>query len=218
MTFHVLPIGFKPGRLKGLPPALMASHYENNYGGAVRRLNAIRDELVKLDPATVPGFRLNGLKREELIASNSMLLHEVYFDSLGEDGEAPPEALATALARDFGSLARWRAEFAAMGRALAGGSGWVVLTRSPRDGTLSNVWGADHSCALAGGTPCSTSTSTPIIWRSAPTPRPMSRRSWPTCRGAAPRRVSPVPRRPRRTAWSTQWRPGRCSRPIPTCW
>ena len=30
--------------------------------------------------------------------------------------------------RDFGSVARWRAEFAAMGKALGGGSGWVLLT------------------------------------------------------------------------------------------
>ncbi len=159
MTFQARPIGFKPGRMKGLTPRLIASHYENNYGGALRRLNAIRGELAALDPATVPGFRLNGLKREELIATNSMLLHEIYFDSLGEGGGGDPTGdLADAMARDFGSLARWRAEFVAMGKALGGGSGWVVLTRSaPRgnegDGTLSNVWSADHTHALSGGTP-----------------------------------------------------------------
>lgn len=154
MPFQARPIGFKPGRLKGLTPRLIASHYENNYGGAVRRLNGIRGELAALDPASAPGFRLNGLKREELIATNSMLLHEVYFDSLGEGGGGDPGgALGDAIARDFGSIAKWRAEFAAMGKALGGGSGWVVLTRSPRDGTLSNVWSADHTHALAGGTP-----------------------------------------------------------------
>ncbi len=154
MTFTARPIGFKPGRLKGIPPRLIASHYENNYGGAVRRLNAIRSDLGTLDPATAPGFRLNGLKREELIATNSMLLHEVYFDSLGEGGGADPDGpLGEAVARDFGSIAKWRAEFSAMGKALGGGSGWVVLTRSPRDGTLSNVWSADHTHAMAGGTP-----------------------------------------------------------------
>lgn len=158
MSFHARPISFKPPRLKGLSPRLMASHYENNYGGAVRRLNAIKSELGALDPATAPGFRLNGLKREELIATNSMLLHEVYFDSLGEAGGGDPTgALADAITRDFGSLAKWRAEFVAMGKALGGGSGWVVLTRSPPrgegDGTLSNVWAADHTHGMAGGTP-----------------------------------------------------------------
>jgi Fe-Mn family superoxide dismutase len=154
MSFHARPISFKPPRLKGLSPRLIASHYENNYGGAVRRLNAIQGELAALDPSSAPGFRLNGLKREELIATNSMLLHEVYFECLGEGGGGDPTgALADAIVRDFGSLAKWRAEFVAMGKALGGGSGWVLLTRSPRDGTLSNVWAADHTHGLAGGTP-----------------------------------------------------------------
>jgi len=158
MSFHARPISFKPPRLKGLSARLIASHYENNYGGAVRRLNAIRGDLAALDPASAPGFRLNGLKREELIATNSMLLHEAYFEALGEAGGGDPTgALAEAIARDFGSLAQWRAEFVAMGRALGGGSGWVLLTRSPRPenggGTLSNVWAADHTHGLAGGTP-----------------------------------------------------------------
>ena len=154
MPFQVRPLSFKPPRLKGLSAKLTASHYENNYGGAVRRLNAIRQDLSTLDPATAPGIRLNGLKREELIATNSMILHEVFFDSLGEGGGGDPDgALAEAIVRDFGSLAKWRAEFVSMGKALGGGSGWVLLTRSPRDGTLSNVWAADHTHSLAGGTP-----------------------------------------------------------------
>jgi Fe-Mn family superoxide dismutase len=158
VLFHASPLAFKPSRLKGLSPRLIASHYENNYGGAVRRLNAIKGELKLVEAASAPGFVLNGLKREELIATNSMLLHEVYFDSLGEGGGGDPAGalaggLAEAIERDFGSIARWRSEFVAMGRALGGGSGWVVLTRSPRDGTLSNVWSADHTHAMAGGTP-----------------------------------------------------------------
>ena len=125
MPFLARPISFKPPRLNGLSAKLIASHYENNYGGAVRRLNAIRGDLAAHDPATVPGFRLNGLKREELIATNSMILHEVYFDSLGEGGGGDPSGgLAEAITRDFGSIAKWRAEFVAMGKALGGGSGW----------------------------------------------------------------------------------------------
>lgn len=154
MSFRARPLSFKPPRLNGLSARLIGSHYENNYGGAVRRLNAIHSELSALDPTTAPGFRLNGLKREELIATNSMLLHEAYFENLGEAGSGDPTgALAQSIVRDFGSLARWRAEFVAIGKALGGGSGWVLLTRSPRDGTLSNVWAADHTHGLAGGTP-----------------------------------------------------------------
>src|SRR5216684_4129303 len=154
MSFHARPISFKPPRLKGLSARLIASHYENNYGGAVRRLNAIRGDLAALDPASAPGFRLNGLKREELIATNSMLLHEAYFEALGEGGGGDPAgALAEAIVRDFGSLERWRAEFVAMGKALGGGSGWVLLSWSPRDRKLVNQWASDHCHTLAGGTP-----------------------------------------------------------------
>src|SRR4029077_20504444 len=90
MSFHARPISFKPPRLSGLSARLLASHYENNYGGAIRRLNAIADELAARKALAVPGFRLNGLKREELIATNAMLLHELYFDSLGEGGGGDP--------------------------------------------------------------------------------------------------------------------------------
>src|SRR5262249_28283262 len=126
MAFQAKPIAFKPPRLNGLSARLLASHYENNYGGPVRRLNAIRSDLVRLAVAGALGFVLNGLKREELIATNSMLLHELYFDGLGGSGGAPEAALAEAITRDFGSVERWQAEFTAMGRALGGGSGWVV--------------------------------------------------------------------------------------------
>jgi superoxide dismutase, Fe-Mn family len=153
MSFHAKPISFKPARLNGLSGRLIASHYENNYGGAVRRLNAIRGELGALDPTSAPGFRLNGLKREELIATNSMLLHELYFGSLGGDGATMEPAMKLALDANFGSVERWREEFVAMGKALGGGSGWVLLMFQPREGTLVNQWAADHTHALAGGVP-----------------------------------------------------------------
>ena len=152
MRFHARPISFKPPRLAGLSARLLASHYENNYGGAVRRLNAIAAELAASDPATLPGFRLTGLKREELIATNSMILHELYFDSLGGDGISGG-VIDEALARDFGSVDRWRTEFVGTGKALRGGSGWVLLSYSHRDRRLVNQWAADHTHALAGGTP-----------------------------------------------------------------
>ena len=144
---------FPADQLKGLSGRLIASHHANNYGGAVKRLSAIRAQLLALDFATAPGFELNGLKREELIATNSMLLHELYFASLGGDGQTMVPAMALALDANFGSVERWRTQFVAMGKALGGGSGWVVLTFSPRDGTLVNQWAADHAHAAAGGVP-----------------------------------------------------------------
>src|SRR5262249_12956996 len=104
------------------------------------------------DYAAAPGFVVNGLKREQLIAMNSMILHEVFFDGLGDQSE-PGAALRAALTRDFGSYDRWRAGFIAMGKALGGGSGWVLLSWPPRDQKLVNQWAADHCHTVAGGTP-----------------------------------------------------------------
>ena len=147
-----LALPFDSKTITGLSEKLLVSHHDNNYVGAVKRLGAIGSQLTALDPATAPNFTLNGLKREELIAWNSMILHEAYFSGLGAPNR-PGRALAAAIERDFGSEARWRNEFAAMGKALGGGSGWVVLTYSPRDNRLVNQWAADHTMALAGATP-----------------------------------------------------------------
>ena len=144
-------LAFDPASLTGLSEKLLRSHHQNNYLGAVKRLNAIRAELQGIDVAAMPGFALNGLKREELVATNSVLLHELYFGSLGSQEMVP--AMALGLAGSFGSVQRWREEFVAMGRALGGGSGWVLLTFQPREGTLVNQWAADHTHALAGAVP-----------------------------------------------------------------
>src|SRR5262247_403115 len=97
MLYEVAPLPFKPHRLDGLSERLLVSHYENNYGGALRRLNAITDRLAALDWASAPVFEVNGLKREELIAAGSVVLHEVYFDGLGGPGGDPVGSLATAI-------------------------------------------------------------------------------------------------------------------------
>jgi Fe-Mn family superoxide dismutase len=152
MPYTVKPLGCDPARVKGMSERLMVSHYENNYCGAVKRLNQIEEQLGELNYADAPGFLINGLKREELIAMNSMILHELFFDGLGDQND-PCLALTSAITLDFGSYEQRRSEFSAMGKALAGGSGWVLLSWSPRDRKLVNQWASDHCHTLAGGTP-----------------------------------------------------------------
>jgi Fe-Mn family superoxide dismutase len=149
---QIVPLPFKPPRLEGLSERLLASHYENNYGGAVRRLNAIERRLDETDWSAAPVFDINGLKREELVAANSAILHEIYFDGLGGTGDATGD-LAGALERDFGSVADWRTQFMACAKAQAGGSGWTLLTWSGRHDRLKIQWAADHTNCLAGGIP-----------------------------------------------------------------
>src|SRR5215467_8671529 len=152
MRYKLKPIQSRPWTLPYLSVKLIESHYENNYGGALRRLNAITEQLDSLDFDKTPGHVLNGLKREQLVALNSTLLHELYFASMGGDGQ-PTKGMTEILARDFGSFDRWRSEFSAMGYALGGGSGWVLLTYIPRDRHLINQYAAEHSQAVASGVP-----------------------------------------------------------------
>jgi Fe-Mn family superoxide dismutase len=152
ITYEVKPLPIDPTKAQGLSEKLLVSHHDNNYAGAVKRLNAITAHLASLDWATAPTFLINGLKREELIAANSMILHEHYFNVLGGDGKIGG-TLAKAIGRDFGSVDRWRAEFTAMGKAEGGGSGWVILAYSHHLKRLVNSWASDHTTTLAGGRP-----------------------------------------------------------------
>src|SRR6185312_11597570 len=172
MAYQAKPMPFDPKSISGISEKVLVSHYDNNYVGAVKRLNAIGTQLAELDFAKAPNFVINGLKREELIASNSMILHEIYFDGLGGGGSLKGP-LIEAIVRDFGSMERWRAEFSAMGKAEGGGSGWVILSYSPRDKRLVNQWAADHTTTLAGGRP-------------ALPPRNMSTSTWKRSNGTMP--------------------------------
>ena len=54
MTYSMKPLGCDPQRVKGMSERLIVSHYENNYGGAVKRLNLIAEQLAELDFNSAP--------------------------------------------------------------------------------------------------------------------------------------------------------------------
>ncbi len=150
-SYEVKPLPFEPRRLKGLSEKLILSHHENNYGGAVRRLSQIQQQIAGLPKDAAP-YRMGSLKRESLIAMNSMILHEIYFANLGGEGKAEG-ALLKSIEEAYGSYAAWEQDFRLTGLSLGGGSGWVILAHSPRDGMVHNVWAWDHTHGLAGGVP-----------------------------------------------------------------
>ena len=115
------PLPFDPKTIPGLSEKILVSHHDNNYVGAVTRLGAIEVQVAQLDPSA-PGFMFNGLKREELLAMNSMILHELYFSSLGKGGSKPGAKLATQIETDFGTQQKWRDQFVAMGNTSGGGA------------------------------------------------------------------------------------------------
>jgi superoxide dismutase, Fe-Mn family len=151
--FRVQPLSFNPEKINGLSPKAITSHHDDHYAAAVNRLNGLSEQLAKLDFAETPAATISALKREEHSVYNSTILHELYFEGLGEAPTRPSGVFAEALARDFGSLDRWRAEFAATGKALDGGAGWVILAYAPRDKRLFNHCCADDGMAPAGGVP-----------------------------------------------------------------
>src|SRR3954465_15245901 len=152
MRYQLAPLYCRPWTLNGISARLIESHYENNYGGDLNRLNAISLEIEQLDLST-SGQSLARLKRDEIVALNSTLLHELYFASLGGDGRVLPDTLASAIAKDFGSVDRWRREFVGIANGMAGGSGWVLLTYVPRDGRLINQIASEHDQCIAGAMP-----------------------------------------------------------------
>src|SRR5882757_7694853 len=83
------PLPFDPTKLKGISEKLIKSHWENNYGGAVKALNAVEQRLAAMmQDKDLPPYVYGDLKREELVRTGSVVLHDHYFANLGGDGRA----------------------------------------------------------------------------------------------------------------------------------
>lgn len=151
--FQIKPLPFDPAKLTGLSERLLKSHWENNYSGAIRALNNVRDRLAALRAdKDAPAYLYGNLKREELIRRGSMVLHELYFANLGGAGRAGG-ALAEALKTSFGSAEAWEDDFRKTAASLYGGSGWTVLAWNQHTRELHNYWASDHSQSAVMGTP-----------------------------------------------------------------
>ena len=147
------PLPFNPAKLNGLSEKLIRSHWENNYGGAVKALNAVERRLgAALSEPDLPAYVYGDLKREELLRTGSVVLHELYFANLGGDGRAGGR-VAESLKQWWGSRETWEAEFRRTAEALGGGSGWAVLSLNQHTGELRNYWAWDHMHGAAAGRP-----------------------------------------------------------------
>ena len=110
----------------------------------MRALNTVRGRLLQaLNDSNTPAYVYNGLKREQLLRTGSVVLHDYYFGNLGGDGKAGAD-LRTRIAASFGSFDAWEKEFRTIGNGLGGGSGWVVLSYNQRLKVLENYWMSDH--------------------------------------------------------------------------
>jgi Fe-Mn family superoxide dismutase len=151
MEHEIKPLPFDPKTLRRISEKVIVSHHDNNYAGAVKKLNLIQKQVAALPQSAHP-IELGALKKEELIALNSKLLHELYFDNLGGDGKINAET-RTILIQSFGSVEAWQADFIKTAKSLSGGSGWVMLSYVKEEQVLINQIAGDHTDSVATGTP-----------------------------------------------------------------
>jgi len=144
---------FDPAKLDGLSETMLRSHWENNYGGSVRALAALKQQLAQLQAnKDFPPYLYNEIKREHLLRTGSVVLHELYFGNLGGSGR-PDETTRRTITASFGSFDAWESEFRRMGAGLGGGSGWVVLAYNSHLRQLENYWLGDHAHGAAASKP-----------------------------------------------------------------
>jgi Fe-Mn family superoxide dismutase len=146
------PLTFNPDKIKWLSAQAITEHHAI-YGESVNRLNAVTEQLAQIDLAKAPPAEVGELKREQQGVYNSSLLHELYFECIGDAPTRPSGVFAQAISRDFTSFDRWKAEFAAMGKAMTDGKGLVILAYTPRDKRLINHLAVDHAAGPAGCVP-----------------------------------------------------------------
>jgi Fe-Mn family superoxide dismutase len=144
-THQPKPLPFDATKLTGISEKLIKSHWENNYSGAIKALNAVEQHLSALmKEKDLPAYFYGDLKREELIRTGSVVLHEKYFANLGGNGKADGTARKM-IEQWFGSYETWETEFKKTGNALSGGSGWAILAFNLHTKELHNYWAADHA-------------------------------------------------------------------------
>jgi superoxide dismutase, Fe-Mn family len=132
-------------------------HYNRHHKGYVDALNKIEAGLVGADRAAANGnySEIGELKRRLTWNHAGALLHDIYWDNLGGDGDTSKAAdLLAAINEQFGSFEAWKADFKAVAMS-AKLSGWGLLVWDQLySGRLLNVLVDEHHYgAIWGGIP-----------------------------------------------------------------
>ena len=132
-------------------------HYNKHHKGYVVALNTIEQGLDQADRSAANGnySEIGELKRRLTWNHSGTLLHDVYWDNMGGDGDVnkAPQLLA-AIEKEFGSIDAWKADFKAAAFS-AKLSGWGLLVWDQLySGRLLNVLVDEHQYgAIWGGIP-----------------------------------------------------------------
>ena len=135
------------GKAKGLSDLQLKAHF-TLYQGYVKKLNEIREKLGTADKSA-PNYSYNEyseLKRREPVAYNGTVLHEMYFENIGNGSTRPDEHAKKLITDSFGSVDAWIADAKA---GLLSGHGWVVTQYDYFDGKLyNNLVRTEHDVGL----------------------------------------------------------------------
>lgn len=132
-------------------------HYNKHHKGYVTALNTIENSLESADRAKANGnySEIGELKRRFTWNHSGALLHDIYWEVMGGDGDQSkgPDAVK-AIEKDFGSFEKWKADFKACAVS-AKLSGWGLLVFDKLySGRLLNVLVDEHQYgAIWGGIP-----------------------------------------------------------------
>lgn len=135
------------GNAKGLSDQQLKAHF-TLYQGYVKKLNEIREKLGTADRGA-PNYSFNEyseLKRREPVAYNGTVLHEMYFENLGNGSTSPDDAAKALITASFGSVDNWIADAKAC---LLSAHGWLVTVFDYSDGKLhNNLVRTEHDVGL----------------------------------------------------------------------
>jgi Fe-Mn family superoxide dismutase len=138
---EIAPRELKPAlyELEGISRQAVEAHYRL-YQGYVAKRNEILAKLpgVDLAAANQTYSELRALKVELTFAIGGIKNHELYFEHLGGSGGDPKGAFGELVAREFGSVANWKADLKATGLA---GRGWAWTAWDWDEGRLFNYIG-----------------------------------------------------------------------------
>ncbi len=109
------------------------------YEGYINKMNEIDQLLLErddLDKANATYSKYRGIKRGETFALNGVILHELYFENIGNGQKQPNEILQRYMIRDFGGFEDWKKQFVATAKA---SRGWAVLAYDWRSYCFRNI-------------------------------------------------------------------------------
>ncbi len=135
------------GKAKGLSDAQLNAHF-TLYKGYVNKLNEIQTRLASADRTTANySFgEYSELRRREPVAFNGTVLHEMYFEGLGDGSTQPSDAVKKVLGDSFGSFDAWVADTKAC---LASAHGWTLLVYDYESKKLmNNLVQSEHHVGL----------------------------------------------------------------------